>query len=155
MRHSSNLQRHYSVFFHEDYLIFNYLFGNGLDLCQGSHVFFCFPQQIVCQKAKSSSQIVKNFNHYIYQTRGRSPSTMYRSRYFARFSHCFAGGWTTNRPYSVFANSKASKISSSATVVERSSVSQAYSEISTNVHPLLCTSGCSNVRRRFLFVLST
>ena len=64
---------------------------------------------------------------------GRSTSTMHRSRCFARFSHCFAGGWTTNRPSSVFANSKASAISSSATVVERSSVSQAYSEISTRV----------------------
>ena len=72
---------------------------------------------------------------------GRSPSSMHRSRCCARFSHCFAGGWTTNRPSSVFANSKASAISSSATVWERSSVSQANSEISSRVHPLLCTSG--------------
>ena len=72
---------------------------------------------------------------------GRSPTSMHRSKCCARFSYCFAGGWTTNRPSLVFANSKASAFRSSATVWERSSVSQAYSEISSRVHPLFCTSG--------------
>ena len=58
---------HFSVFFYEDYLIFNYLFDNGWAFAKAALFCFAFCNKSVVKKAKSSPQIVKKFKPlYIY-----------------------------------------------------------------------------------------
>ena len=59
------------------------------------------------------------------------------------FQHLFE---TQQAPSLMLAYSKASTTSSSVTVLERSSDTQAYSGTPVRVHPLLCTSGCRSKR---------
>ena len=68
----------------------------------------------------------------------RSARTRHRSRQAARFSHCLAGGWTTNRPgrSKGETRAKASSATSLAVFAVRSPPRQAYRETSIRVQPL-------------------